>query len=133
MSGNQSIETSLTSDHFEFDAEIEDPSTGLTSTFRMEVDTGNPIALALPRYCANFFKNQITTVSLQGAGSANSPAYAAKIIKIGNMQIDYDTMAVMTLTDSQYGLLGIELLKHMKAEIYDNPQNKKLRLENTHL
>jgi len=71
---------------------------------------------------------------MSGAGSAQSPAYAAKITSIGDIQIEYDTMAVMTLTDtSQYGLLGIELLKYLKTEIYDDPDNKKLRLEKSHL
>ena len=47
--------------------------------------------------------------------------------------MDYNTMAVMTLTDSDYGLLGIELLKYLKTDIYDDPKSKKLRLEATHI
>lgn len=134
MSSNQSTITELESKRFEFPVEIKDPKTGLTSKFQMEIDTGNPIALALPRSWSNFFTRRVATVDLSGAGSAQSPAYDAKITRIGDMKIDYDTMAVMTLTDStQYGLLGIDLLKKMKAEIYDDPQDKKLRLEDAYI
>ena len=133
MSDNQSATTGLRSKRFEFDVLMEDPPTGLEFTFPLEVDTGNPIALALPRYCEQFFTQQVTTVDLGGAGSTNSPAYEAKIKDIDGIGIDYDTMAVMTLEDSNYGLLGVELLKYMKTEVFDDPSNKKLRLEATHL
>ena len=133
MSGNQSAQTSLSSDRFEFEVEIEDPATGLTTNFTMEVDTGNPIALALPRHCEHFFTDKMGTVNMSGAGSMQSPAYNARVTAIDSIQMDYETMAVMTLTDSDYGLLGIELLKHMKTEIYDDPDSKKLRLEATHI
>lgn len=134
MSGNPSDETRLTNKHFEFDVEVEDPKTGFVSTFPMEIDTGNPIALAMPRSWSHFFTRQLGTVDLGGAGSAQSPAFDAKIKKIGNIDVNFPTMAVMTLTDSQtYGLIGMEFLKYMRTEIYDKPSDKRLKIENTHL
>lgn len=133
MSSNQSTQTGLSSDHFSFNVQIEDPPTGLVVDLEMEVDTGNPIALALPRSFEHFFSNQRTVIDMQGAGSKRSPAYSARIIGVGGIEMDYNTMAVMTLTDSDYGLLGIELLKYLKTDIYDDPKSKKLRLEATHI
>jgi hypothetical protein len=134
MSGNQQTQTGLTNEHFEFEAEIEDPQTGLTTTFPMEIDTGNPVALAMPIYCEEFFTEYVTTVHLGGAGSANSPAYAATIKRLGDMTLDYEALAIMTLDNSSdYGLIGIELLKFFEAEIFDSPSSKKLRLEDTYL
>lgn len=134
MSNNQRIETGLTNHRFEFEAEIEDPQTGLTTTFPMEIDTGNPVALAMPTYYESFFTEHVTTVNLGGAGSANSPAYEAIIKRLGDMDLDYDTLAIMTLDNStNYGLIGIELLKLFEAEIFSNPDNKKLSLEDTYM
>lgn len=134
MSSNQRIETGLTNNHFEFDAEIEDPQTGLITTFPMEIDTGNPVALAMPMFCDEFFTNHVTTISLGGAGSANSPAYEATIKSLGDMDVDYETLAIMTLDNSSnYGLIGIELLNRLDAQIFDDPDDKKLSLEDTYL
>jgi len=135
MSGNQSTETTLTqSDHFEFSVKIEDPDTGLEFNFPMEVDTGCPYALALPDSCENFFSRKQGTLDLGGAGSAQSPVYSADINQVGNIQLDYNTFAVITLEKSySYGLLGIELLKHLQTKISGEPNSKKLRLEKTHL
>ena len=135
MSGNKSSETTLTqSDHFEFSVKIEDPNTGLEFSFPMEVDTGCPYALALPESCERFFSKRQGTLDLGGAGSAQSPVYSADINEVGDIILTYNTFAVITLEKSySYGLMGIELLKHLKTEISGKPDSKKLRLEKTHL
>ena len=128
-----SVETSLSSKRFEFEVEITDPQTGFSFLFTMEVDTGNPIALALPRSCEHFLTNQLSTIDLRGAGTSNSPAYEANITAIEGMEISYETMAVMTLSHDEYGLIGVELLKYLETKIHGEPDSKKLRLTNTHL
>lgn len=135
MSGNQSSETTLTSSkYFEFSVTIEDPSTGIEFEFPMEVDTGCPFALALPESCENFFTGELGKIDVGGAGSAQSPVYEANIVQVGDIQLSYDTMAVITLKKGHpYGLVGIELLKYLKTEIFGDPGSKKLRLEKTHL
>lgn len=135
MSGNQSSETTLTqSDYFEFSVTIEDPDTGIEFEFPMEVDTGCPFALALPESCENFFSGELGTLDVGGAGSAQSPVYKANINQVGDIHLSYDTIAVITLKKGHsYGLIGIELLKHLKTEIFGDPESKKLRLEKTQL
>lgn len=133
MSGNQSAETTLSKKRFEFEVEIEDPPTGVATTITMEVDTGSPIAVALPQSYAAYFSDQLTTVDLGGAGTRSSPAYDATVTRVGSIDLEYQTMAVMTLTNSNYGLLGIELLKYMDTEIYDKPNRKTLRIEDEYL
>lgn len=134
MSGNPSTQTTLTNaNHFEFDAELEDPGTGLTFTVSLEVDTGCPVALALPKLYHQFFTEYQGDINLGGAGSKNSPTFNANIRDVGGVQVDFDTMAVMTLDNqSSYGLLGINFLKFAKTEIFDSPGQKTLKLTDTH-
>ena len=135
MSDNQSTETTLTqSDYFEFSVKIEDPTSGLEFNFPMEIDTGCPFALALPESCEDFFTAREGMIDLGGAGSTQSPVYRADINQVGEIQLSYNTIAVITLEKSySYGLIGIELLKHLKTKIFGTPRSKKLRLEKTQI
>lgn len=134
MSSDQETVTGLTNNHFEFESEITDPKTGQTRLFPMEIDTGSPFALILPKNCEVFFSEYVTDFDLSGAGSKNSPAYSAIIETVGDIDVDYDTLAIMSLSSKRrYGLIGIELLKKLEAEISDKPENKKLRLKNTYI
>lgn len=136
MSGNPSTQTLLNSrkDHFEFDVEIEDPGTGLVSTFTMEVDTGSPFAILLPNYCSQFFNNYQGDVNVGGAGSGQSPLFEANLKSVGQLNMNFQTYAVMGLDKSyDYGLLGINFLKYVKTEIYGPESNKEIMLEDTHL
>jgi hypothetical protein len=100
----------------------------------MEIDTGCHLAVALPRNCEVFFTDHRTTFDLAGAGSKNSPAYNALIEKVGDIDVNYNTLAVMTLSnESKYGLIGIELLKSLGTEIFGEPDDKKMRLKGTHI
>lgn len=133
MSSTPSVTASLNSSHFEFPVRLEDPQTGLEFDFTCEIDTGCPFALCLPRHGQQWFTEYITSYDVQGAGTTNSPAYRASIKSIGGMDVGYETMAIMTLEDSDYGLIGIELLNYLRTEIHNDPNDKKLTLEKTHL
>ena len=135
MSGNQSTQTGLNQrKHFEFQVEIEDPDTGLITPFPMEVDTGSPAAIVLPRFCSQFFNEYQGPIKMAGAASGTCPTYNANILSVDSLSMDFETMAIMGLDNSyDYGLLGIDFLKRVYTEIEGPPNGKTMNLEDTHL
>lgn len=134
MSSNPTISTHLTqNNHFEFSAELEDPKTGLKFSFPLEVDTGCPVELILPKYFDGRFTDFQGYLNMGGAGSGKSATYSVDIKQFGGMSLDFETMAVMTLDNNyRYGLVGMDFLKFFKTEINDQPSQKQLKLEHSH-
>lgn len=119
---------------FRAQARLEDPETGLVYQYPLEIDTGNPDAISLPRTHAYKFNEYVGDVARSGAGTGQSECYSVKIQRLGTMELDFETIAVMTLSNrSDYGLIGIDLLKMMSVEIYDEPEEKKMTLSADYL
>ena len=113
---------------------MEDPVTGNPFQFTCEIDTGNPDALALPRYCSASFKHRIGREHRGGAGTGLSDIYSVKITRLGGESVSHPTSAIMCLGDNcGYGLIGIDLLRYMLTEIRGDPDDKEMEMKFEHI
>lgn len=104
-----------------------------THSFNCVVDTGNPDAIAVPK---NYAENLIRFIGEEnrgGAGAKNSQKYGIVITKMGDIELEHTTACICSLRNRHSpGLIGIDLLKYMSAELYGQPNEKFLDLLPNH-
>lgn len=104
-----------------------------THSFDCVVDTGNPDAIAVPENYEENLTRFIGEENRGGAGVKNSRKYGIVITNIGDIETEHTTACICSLRNRHSpGLIGIDLLKYMSAELYGKPEEKLLDLTLSH-
>lgn len=135
MSPNRTTLSESNHKDFRGEVRLRDPATSREFSFPCEIDTGNPVAVALPENLGHNFTNQLTTTVLGGAGTGTlSSCWEAEVVSLETLQIDHPTMVVTGLPSGKnYGLIGLDLLRYLDVSIYDQPKDKKMALLDAHI
>lgn len=124
----------LDANRFTVSTTFVDPDTGNELRIPCEVDTGNPTEVALPKSESSRFTEFEFMDNYGGAGIGPCEVYSATLRKIGSLSVEYECRVTMALEESYpYGLIGVDLLKYMTANLDGDPSSKYLDLYPTHM
>lgn len=119
---------------FRADVTLRDPLSTDTYDFPCVIDTGCPDAIALPVDHADKFQRQLPDVERGGAGIGTSQAFAVEIMDIGSLDISEVVMGVMSLpSGTPVGLVGMDILRFLIVCLYDEPDRKRLDMDDFYL